>query len=395
MHFAWDLLGLLHFREFAAFKDIEQSSFAPFLCCCLPLLLQLHDSYLHPPPSLKALLNRFPPQQIQACKQLGRIAGDLVAVQPALETVAAARDAAAEGPAAPSSAAEAAADPVPSAAAAASGGLANLDEAEPVTFLICSEDFPAATKEKETFLSALWECGGPGRLPLAAKGLSEAFLKFQADIAAVSAAADAAKDEAIAARALESWGSLLPLLLPLLYYSLPDGPSEASPLTCGAARAQRKRQQKHQQQRRQQQQAVRRQAAGHRPFSARTLHTALETGCCRPFPEAAGSEAAAAPKEAAAAGATRGAALRLCAAAVANQWRRLCGGPLEGPYANGQQQASKGLFLSQLLLNSAWEDPAFFFAKPFLSLVLNSPTMEDAIHVKETVTHGERLLAIK
>ncbi|XP_026193844.1 uncharacterized protein LOC34618537 [Cyclospora cayetanensis] len=364
-----DILGYLHFRDFFGIlqqqKPNQEEQHPPLrlLCCCLLLLVQLHDWYTIPPDSLKAILSRFPLEEVHACRQLIRIAARAAEQREHAE---------AAGARAPSSA-EAEALQERHAPLLQDSPSSRPDEG-PSTELQNEANHP---------YTCLWACGGePSGAPSVsltnACALDAALRRFTADVAgfAAAAAAGTAAKHAFVASGMKAWGPLLPLLLPVLYPSLPTGAFFA-PLTSEAAPVGTRR--KHPLQPQQQPHGHKRPGTSQRKFSTSKSGSSAPASSC-PSPASSVSAAHAGTKPATqlattqSARATRQAALHLCAEAVSWQWQYASKNyPPEG------LNERAGDALSRFLLGTPYAEPGLNLAKPFLAVILNSSSSEEAL----------------
>ncbi|OEH78873.1 hypothetical protein cyc_01544 [Cyclospora cayetanensis] len=175
---------------------------------------------------------------------------------------------------------------------------------------------------------------------------------------------------------MKAWGPLLPLLLPVLYPSLPTGAFFA-PLTSEAAPVGTRR--KHPLQPQQQPHGHKRPGTSQRKFSTSKSGSSAPASSC-PSPASSVSAAHAGTKPATqlattqSARATRQAALHLCAEAVSWQWQYASKNyPPEG------LNERAGDALSRFLLGTPYAEPGLNLAKPFLAVILNSSSSEEAL----------------
>ncbi|CDJ61586.1 hypothetical protein EMWEY_00042650 [Eimeria maxima] len=395
-----DLLGLLHFRDFATLLQLQQQQqqrgqqqpsqqlqrfpAKQLISCCLPVLLQLHDSYSSPCNSLKVLVSQFSTREVDASRRLHRLAAPAAA------------------------AGAAAAAPAVTAATTVTSATAETTKAVTAATAATTDDEVATTEgdlagsAQQHKMSCLWEVGGP--LGPTDEAVSEQALgavlnRFKADTSAFAAAASAAAgpcaatagpaETGIVAAGIKVWGPFLPLLLPILYPLLPSSISEQSDAE-GVHGRQDQGQQTSRQERPQGAPSIPHSVKG--PLAEETASAtaapvaalALVSAPGGTKQEASAAAAAtvsatapAAPSSTTRAGAlataevtaTRRAALCLCAAALMWWGRQKLGGPT----AEAEEHARV------LLLGPAFADAELALAKPFLSLILNSPTTQDAL----------------
>ncbi|KAL8450645.1 hypothetical protein Emag_003128 [Eimeria magna] len=373
-----DLLGLLHFRDYATLQQQDQAPPPQLLCCCLPLLLQQNDSYFSTPAALKSIVSRFPADEVRACRRISRVATSATSAAAASAAAAAAPKLAAPEGEAATVAAAATCPPAEAAAEAGSpalgGALSDDCNAEPHGINVQADPLG----DTRPLLSSLWVMADPSGAPLKVllsdEALDVAASRFLADSSAFSAlsAAGAAAETAFVAAGLEVWGPTLPLLLPVLYPKLPfENPETPRQLEAAAAATRRKRRE-HQQQQQQQQHQLH--ARVGRPFKG-----SITAGGVK-----ADGAAAGAPVAQEAAAATRSAALRLCAAAACYQFKRHVGS-LSGASTPGGSADASASVLGRLIQGPAFQDPSFLAAKPLLALILSSPTTEAAVAVADHV----------